>query len=297
MLRWLAIGALALVISVFAFARMVPAPNQLDLINMLTPGDSGVDRVAKGVVFDRATGLKLDVWAPKQKSTAKLPVLIFFYGGGWFAGDRGHYGFAGKAYAARGFVVVIPDYRKVPQVRFPQFNEDGAHAARWVQDNIEKFGGDPKRVTLSGHSAGAYIAMMLTLDRHYLRDVGVVPDFVRATVGLAGPYDFLPLDSKRAINAFYAWPKPYETQPITFARADAPPIMLLTGTADDTVKPRNAIVLARRLHGLGAVAEFKAYPDLTHEDLVMALSKPFRGKGTVLDDSATFLLENARREK
>ena len=285
----------AIVVALFAFTKLVAPPNQLNILNTLMLGDSSASRVAEGVVFDKANGMKLDVWAPKQKGAAKLPVLVFFYGGGWYAGERAHYGFVGKAYAAKGFVVVMPDYRKVPKVRFPEFNKDGANAVRWVQDNVEKFGGDPKRVTLAGHSAGGYIAMMLTLDRQYLRDAGVVPGFVRATVGLAGPYDFLPFDSVRSINAFYQWPKPIETQPIAFATVDAPPIMVLTGTHDDTVKPRNAIVMARRLRELGAQAEFKAYPYLTHEDLIMAISKPFRSKGTVLDDSAMFLLENSRR--
>jgi acetyl esterase/lipase len=294
MLRWLIITVVALVIALFAFTKFVAPPNQLNILDTVMLGGKGVSRLAEGVAFDAANGVKLDVWGPKEKAKAKRPVLVFFYGGGWYAGERSHYAFVGKAYAAKGFVVVMADYRKVPQVRFPTFNEDGANAVRWVQDNIEKFGGDPKRVTLSGHSAGAYIAMILTLDERYLRNAGVTPGFVRATVGLAGAYDFLPFDSVRSINAFAKWPKPIETQPIAFARADAPPIMVLTGTHDDTVKPRHAILLARKLRELGAVAEFKAYPDLNHEDLIMAISKPFRGKGPVLDDSSMFLLENSR---
>lgn len=294
MLRWLIIALVAVAIGLFAFTKLVAPPNQLNILDTLMLGGNGVARVAEGVEFDKANGVKLDVWAPKAKAKAKLPVLVFFYGGGWYAGERAHYAFVGKAYAAKGFVVVMADYRKVPQVRFPTFNEDGANAVRWVQDNIEKFGGDAKRVTLSGHSAGAYIAMMLTLDQRYLRNAGVTPGFVRATVGLAGAYDFLPFDSVRSINAFGRWSKPVETQPLAFARADAPPIMVLTGTHDDTVKPRNAILMARKLRELGALAEFKAYPALNHEDLIMAISKPFRGKGSVLDDSSLFLLENSR---
>ena len=129
MLRWLAIAIVGLVVGLVLFTKLVAPPNQLNIINALTPGDGGVSRVAEGVVFDPATGTKLDVWAPKQKTSAKLPVLIFFYGGGWYAGERAHYGFVGKAYAAKGFVVVMPDYRKVPEVRFPAFNQDGANAA------------------------------------------------------------------------------------------------------------------------------------------------------------------------
>ena len=294
MLRWMIITAVALIVGLFAISKLVAPPNQLNMLNTIMLGDTGTQRVASGVIFDPATGIKLDVWAPSHKSAAKLPVVVFFYGGGWHSGERKHYAFAAKAYAAKGFVVVIPDYRKVPQVRFPAFNEDGAHAVRWVQDNIEKFGGDSRRVTLAGHSAGAYIAMILTVDPRYLRDAGVVPGFVRATVGLAGPYDFLPFDSMNSINAFGKWPKPIQTQPIAFVKADAPPIMVLTGTHDDTVKPRQSILMARKLRELGAQAVFKAYPGLNHEDMIMAVSKVFRGKGPVLDDSSMFLLENSR---
>jgi acetyl esterase/lipase len=278
-----------LAIALFVFTRTVAPPRQLDIINSLTPGDDGVAQVAQGQIFNAKTGLKLDVWAPTGAAKGAKPVLIFFYGGGWADGERAHYGFAAKAYAAQGFVVVVPDYRKVPSVRFPAFNQDGADAVKWVRDNIGKFGGDPKRIALTGHSAGAYIAMILTLDRHYLTDIGVDPKIIRATVGLSGPYDFFPYDSRRSINAMKAWPRPMETQPIHFVSATAPPILIVTGTDDDTVKPRNAILLSQALIKAGTKPIFKAYEGLSHEDVVMALSKPFRGKAPVLADSVAFL--------
>lgn len=282
------------VLALFAFTRMVDPPHQLDIINSLTPGDSGVERVAEGQVFSSKTGLKLDVWAPEGDVKASKPVLIFFYGGGWAHGERAHYGFAAKAFAAKGFVVVIPDYRKVPSVSFPAFVEDSAEAVKWVRDNIARYGGDPARITLSGHSAGAYNAMMLTVDRRYLRAAGVDPAIVRATVGMSGPYDFYPFDSRRSIDAMMAWPRPMETQPIAFADKGTPPVMVMTGTADDTVKPRNAILMAKRLDELDRVVVFKAYEGLSHEDVVMALSKPFRGKAPVLDDAAAFLMAHSQ---
>lgn len=238
-------------------------------------------------MFDSKNGLKLDVWRPEGEG--QHPVIVFFYGGGWAHGERGHYGFAAKALAARGYVVVVPDYRKVPQVRFPAFNQDGATALKWTQDNIARYQGDPEKVAVMGHSAGAYIAVMLALNEDYLKAAGVRPGFIKAAIGLSGPYDFLPFDSKRSINAMRAWPRPQETQPIRYARADAPPMLLVTSTEDDTVKPRNAILLTQRLTELGAPVAFEAYPGLTHEDVVMALSKPFRSKAPVLDDAVHFL--------
>lgn len=282
----LALGAAA--VALLLFTRLVAPPRQLDLLDALWPG-GGADRVAEGVVFDPQSGLKLDVWRPAEQGSRPLPVIVFYYGGGWAHGERAHYGFAARALADRGFLVVVPDYRKVPQVRFPAFVEDGAAALAWVNTNVARFGGDPRRVAVAGHSAGAHIAVMLALDARYLARHGISADFVRAGVGLAGPYDFLPFDSKRSIAAMRAWPRPEETQPVTYVRRDAPALLLATGTDDDTVKPRNAIILSQRLTRAGADVAFKAYPGLGHEDLVMALSRPFRGKGPVLDDMEAFL--------
>jgi acetyl esterase/lipase len=294
-MKW-AIFILAILVgSLFAFTRLVAAANQLDYINSLWPGDGGVERVGDGIIFSEKTGLKLDIWA-RPDAGPKKPVVIFFYGGGWANGARDHYGWAGKAFAAKDFIAVVPDYRKVPDVRFPAFVEDGAEAIKWVRDNISRYGGDPARITLSGHSAGAHIAMMLTLDQHYLTDLGVDPKIIRATVGLSGPYDFLPLDSRRSINAMSKWPRLEETQPIHFARADAPPIMVVTSTEDDTVKPRNAILLSEKLNSLGAFVDFRVYAGLNHEEVAMALSKPFRSKAPVLKTAAGFLQEHSQKQ-
>jgi acetyl esterase/lipase len=232
---------------------------------------------------------KLDVWTQPDPTAKKRPVVVFFYGGAWVKGRRVDYGFVGKAYAARGFVVVIPDYRKVPGVRFPVYVEDGAKAVRWTHDNIARYGGDPDRILLAGHSAGGYIAMMLALDQHYLTAAGVDPATIRAVAGLAGAYNFYPFTSARAVAAMGNAPDPRQTQPITFARRDAPPLWLATGTADTEVEPRNAITLAAREDALGSrTTVLREYPGLTHSDLIMAVSKPFRRKAPVFDESVAF---------
>jgi acetyl esterase/lipase len=264
-------------------------PKSLDVLNDIFPGDSGVVRVAGDVPFKSGQRGRLDVWAKEPVTGARRPVLVFFYGGGWAKGRRQDYGFVAKAYAARGFVVVIPDYRLVPQVHFPSFVEDGAAAVRWTHDNIARYGGDPDRIVLAGHSAGAYIAVMLALDRRYLAAAGVDPGVVRAAAGLAGPYDFYPFDKKRSIDAMSLAPDPRATQPITFARRDAPPLWLATGTHDTEVRPRNAIHLAARQQRLGSkTTVLREYAGLTHNDLIMAISKPFRRKAPVLAESVDF---------
>ncbi len=272
----------------------------LDTLNRLTPGDGHVARVVKGAAFGSDPRQKLDVYAPTGRgitandggpatSQTARPVLIFFYGGGWNSGSRSDYGFVARAFAARGFVVVLPDYRLVPQVVFPAFLDDAASALRWTVDHIGQYGGDPHRIGVAGHSAGAYNAMMLALDPGYARRAGVAPDAVRAVVGLAGPYDFLPFDVASSIAAFGRTADPMATQPIHFARRDAPPALLLTGADDDVVRPRNAVALDAALKRAGASSELKVYPGMGHVGILLALSKPFRGKAEVLGDAASFL--------
>ncbi len=279
------IAIVLLIAGVVALLAPRSAPGLLDVVDRAYPGVGGT-RVASAVTFG-PHGQTLDVWRRGDARPAGAPVLIFFYGGGWVKGSARDYGFAARAYASRGFVVVVPDYRKVPDVRFPAFVQDGADAVRWVRDNIARYGGDPRRIAVAGHSAGAHTAAMLALDPRWLAAAGA-PGAVKAAVGLSGPYDFYPFTG-RAIAAMGRWPHPAETQPMTYARADAPPMMLITGTADTTVRPKNARNLFRRLANAGAVVVEREYPGLGHEDIAMALSLPFRGKATVLDDSSSFL--------
>lgn len=288
MKRKLALGGLALIAGIGGALAFTSPPRLLSHYDRIAGGREGSYPAATGVPFG-SHGQTLDIWAPNDQSDAPLPVVIFWYGGGWAKGDRASYAFAGRALAKAGFLVVIPDYRKVPQIRFPAFLDDGAEAVAWVQANIAQHGGDPSRVAFMGHSAGAYQAVMLALDAKRLTAAGADPAKVRAAVGLSGPYDFYPYTSERAIDAFSQWPHPEETQPITFARADAPPMLLVTSDGDETVRPKNANNLGAKLRALGAPVEVTNYGPLDHEEIVMALSVPFRSKGPVLADSVAFL--------
>lgn len=277
--------ALAAALASTASACSVPR-----LFNTFAPRDPGGRRVATSLRYGEGARRTLDVYAPDAALVAgrKRPLLVFLYGGSWANGDKSIYPFVGTSFAARGYVTVIPDYRLVPQVRFPGFVEDCAAAVRWAVDNAGRYDADPERLVLLGHSAGAYNALMLTLDRRFLTAAGVAPERVRATAGLAGPYDFFPFDVDASRNAFGRWPNPAETQPIRFARADALPLFLATGDRDDTVRPHNSYRLAERQRALGAEVELKTYPGVDHTGMVLALSRPFRGRAPVLADVISF---------
>jgi acetyl esterase/lipase len=258
------------------------------------------DRVAPGLVEYRQAPLtsiaygdgarqKLDIYLPKQNADSGSAVLIFFHGGSWHDGEREGYGFLGRAFAARGFVTVIADYRKAPSVRFPAFVQDTASAIAWVHANIVKYDGDADRIFVMGHSAGAHIAMMTALDPQWLAANNLAPDVIKGVIGLAGPYDFLPLTTDSSKFALGQWPDLKETQPITYARGDAPPLLLLTGDKDTVVKPRNSKILSEAIQALGGQQQLRIYPDVDHADIIMAVARPFRQKAPVVSDVVNFI--------
>lgn len=259
----------------------------LGTFNRLAPRDTGGVRLAEGRSYGPTPRHRLDVYGPASES-APRPIVVFIYGGSWASGERSDYAFAGVALSAQGFVTIVPDYRLVPEVTFPSFVEDCALAVRWAVDHAAEFGGDPSRIVLVGHSAGAYNAVMLALDARFLAAAGVEPEAVRGVAALAGPYDFLPFDVAATRNAFGGAPDPRETQPINFARADAPPLLLLWGDADTTVGPRNLRSLEAAVRQAGGAVETKIYPGVNHVDIMLALSRPLRGRAETLADVTAF---------
>jgi acetyl esterase/lipase len=205
---------------------------------------------------------KLDVYQPR--AAAGAPVVVFFYGGRWSSGAKGLYRIFAGALTARGYVVVIPDYRLYPEVKFPAFVEDGAMAVRWTRGNIAKFGGDPQRLFVMGHSAGAYIAAMLALDPQWLNGVGLnTGRDIAGLIGVSGPYDFLPLKDRDLVDIFGGANRAV-TQPITFADGRKPSALLVSGGADNVVDPGNATRLAERLRHAGNDATAIRYRRFGH---------------------------------
>ncbi len=232
---------------------------------------------------------KLDVYVPKNSPADGAPVVVFVHGGSWANGSRDNYRFVGEALAARGCVAVLPSYRLYPQVRFPLFVEDAAHAVAWARAHAAEYGGDPQRIFIMGHSAGAHIVMLLALDEHYLRQAGMSSSDLRGVIGLSGPYDFYPFGSGFHHEVFDFGGAPELTQPIHYVRAGAPATLLLYGSADRVVDPGNSARLADALRRAGSPVTIKVYPGASHGDTVAAFSSLKIHAAPVPGDVAQFI--------
>ncbi|MGZ6037753.1 MAG: alpha/beta hydrolase [Phenylobacterium sp.] len=274
-------------------AALTAACAPLTMFATFTPKDPAV-REARNVAFGPEPHQRLDVYAPRRgRGRTSLPVAVFFYGGSWDTGKRTDYGWVGQALASRGFVTVLPDYGLYPQVRYPGFLRDGAEAVRWAQDHAAEYGGDPTRIVLVGHSAGAYNAAMIALDSRYLKAAGVDPKHIKALGGLSGPYDFLPLTDPIAQRTFGEAADLAGTQPTSFVTKDSPPAFLATGDDDTMVFPKNTVKLAAKLRAVGVAVEEQHYPKVDHVSMVLALSRPLRGRAPVLQQMTDFLHAHA----
>lgn len=237
---------------------------------------------------------KLDVCRPRSATAA--PVVVFFYGGGWRSGSKRTYRYVAKALARRGYVAVLPDYRIYPKARYPDFLDDGALAVRWVKDNAKRFGGDPQKIFLMGHSAGAHIAAMLAIDVTWLQKVGLVPGRdILGLIGISGPYDFLPLKDE-VLKIIFGGNRP-ETQPITHVTPDAPPALLLTGGKDDVVGAGNSTRLAEKLRAAGNEATAVIYPRIGHYIIIAAIAPIIRSFVPVLRDMDAFIAKTLKASR
>lgn len=258
----------------------------LALFNLAVPRRTYQQQAA--VSYGPAPRQQLDIYLPLAAGRER-PVVLFFYGGSWQSGRRQDYRFVGQALSARGLVTVIPDYRLYPEVRFPDFIADGAAALAWVKAHIDALGGNPAQLFVMGHSAGAYIAAMLALDAKYLGQVGLVPQELGGFIGLAGPYDFLPLHQRQLIDIFGGRDGIPETQPINFVTAAAPAALLLHGATDRIVAPENTRKLAARWRQAGRPVQEIIYPHYKHLTILLYLASFLQEGEPVIRDVTAFI--------
>jgi acetyl esterase/lipase len=284
-------GAIRALAGIGAMLSALTGCAPVDLLNAVIP--TGDLNITRDIAYGEKAKQRLDIYVPK-KLAANAPVIVFFYGGAWQTGDKREYLFAAQALASTGAIVVVPNYRTYPEVTFPAFLEDGAAATAWTMKNIARYGGNTKSVFLAGHSSGAYEAIMLMLDPAYLAKDGVDAQKLAGGIGISGPYDFLPLTRDDIKPIFEVVPDMAVTQPIHYARGDAPPLLLVTGDADTTVGPYNTHNLTNKIRTLGGRVEDHYYPGVQHVGSVLALTSFFRGRAPVLADIAAFVAKTRR---
>lgn len=258
-------------------------------LNALAARDSYT--LQAGVAYAALPRQQLDIYTPTAAAPASgWPVVVFFYGGSWNTGARADYRFVGEALAARGVLVLVADYRLYPDVRFPDFLTDSAQALAYGLEQAARLGGNPRRMFVMGHSAGAYNAAMLALDPRWLAATGHAPSELAGWIGLAGPYDFFPTDNPDAQPVFFHPNYPSRAQPIEFTPPDAPRSFLAAPTKDALVSPeRSTRQLAGKLQSVGVPVTLKFYPDASHTTLIGAFAWPLRWVAPVLDDVSAFI--------
>ncbi len=244
--------------------------------------------IARDITYAPGDRHMLDVYAPRADGTAR-PVIVFIYGGTWISGTKADNAWVGIALARQGYVTVVADYRIYPDGVWPGFIEDNAAAARWALDHAADYGGDPSKLVLMGHSAGAFNVASLAIDHRWLTKVGMDPRHdVKAVIGLSGPYEFMP-DTSELRVMFGPKSQWNDIHPITHVDGQSPPMLLITGGRDEAIGTSESKRLAARLREKGGSVSVLNYPALNHNGTVQALAPPRGEPSQVMTDINHFI--------
>ena len=272
-------------------ATLAAGCGRVEFMAANVPAAFGAHRRHADISYGADPQHRLDVYVPDQASAGPRPLVVFWHGGRWKSGDKADYRFVGAALAELGYVAVLPNYRHYPNVKMAGFMDDAARAGEWAAGHAGEFGADASRLYLMGHSAGAHMAALVSLDPRYFAAAGRPGPRIAGVIGLSGPYDFLPL-REPDVQDMFGPPQNYpDSQPINFVRPGAPPMLLVHGLMDQTVRPKNSSNLAAALRARGVPVTLKLYPKLLHGDTVAALSLLARSRAPTLADIEAFVRE------
>jgi acetyl esterase/lipase len=165
---------------------------------------------------------KLDIYYPSDKKA--FTTVVWFHGGGITSGNK----HIPEKLMKQGIAVVAVNYRLSPKAKCPAYIEDAAAAVAWTFKNIEKYGGNPKKIVVSGHSAGGYLASMIGLDKKWLAKYDIDANQIAMLVPFSGHcIAHMTIRKERGIPD--TQPVVDEFAPLFHVRADAPPLILITG--------------------------------------------------------------------
>ncbi len=280
--------------AVFALALLAGCTAlELGAVNALELGRSSYRRDSD-LAYGPQPRQRLDVYVPTAPAAGPRPLVVFVHGGRWSYGSKDQYRFLAAGLAERGIVVVVPNYRLYPSVHMAASAEDVARAVAWAEHAAPGYGADPAAVAVMGHSAGAQLAALVATDQHWIADAGGVP--VRALVGLAGPYDFLPLTDDD-LRDYFGPPERYPaSQPVNFVDASSAPALLVHGADDVTTEPRNSVSLAAKLRASGVPVELRMLPGEGHTAVLKRFARFYRGGDELYEAIVRFLAAPPSRQ-
>jgi acetyl esterase/lipase len=258
---------------------------------------------------------RLDLFVPRGKKD--FPVVVLVHGGAWFMGDNrccGLYTSVGQFLASQGIGVVLPNYRLSPVVRHPAHVQDVAKAVAWTRGHIARYGGNPERLYLAGHSAGGHLVSLLATDESYLKAEGLSAADVKGVIAVSGVYRIRPGDVEvtlggsgpRAVRPEVFFPLrgdggplfdwtvpgiPYRTDvfgaafgdspkvraaasPVTHVRRGLPPFLILTASDDLPSQQETADEFHKALVGVGCKSQFTKVPKRNHNSLIFSVIRP-----------------------
>jgi arylformamidase len=211
---------------------------------------------------------KLDVYG---RFSGKSPVLFFLHGGAWTSGTKEWIGFMAPAFIAASMLFVAPNYRLAPDYNLDAQIEDCGAALTWVFENIERFGGDREKVFVGGHSAGGYLAAMLTLDERALQERGLPRNLVRGCIPVSGIFDLRvrgglapELTNHLRTNVAPAGADWQRLSPITRIRRNPCPFFISAADQDLRGLALQALKMTEALRAHGGAAKCAIYAGYDH---------------------------------
>ena len=195
---------------------------------------------------------RLDLYVPAGSAAA--PVIFSIHGGALTQGDRSEEVFVGRRFAAAGYVTAVISYRLSPQVSHPGHIQDVAAAFAWVKRNIRQYGGDPDRIIVIGHSAGAYLGMLLATDSRYLAAHELSPHDIKGIVPVSGFFwvEKPGVAPDRPKDVWGPDPKIWvEASPVRYLRADLSPVLLIYTDGDEQWRQKQNLDMAAALRSAG----------------------------------------------
>jgi acetyl esterase/lipase len=208
---------------------------------------------------------RLDVYAHRTP-LKNCPVLVFLHGGGMVEGDRCHYGYVAKPFAEAGVVTVVASYRLAPDAQYPSQPQDIKQVVEWVFHNVRRHGGDPERICVCGHSAGAHLAAFISLDTRWTEEKSLPHDCIKSCVLISGNYDFV-----RFKNPSYL-PGPElarEASPLHNINQPVQRALVAIGSLEDWVDVSAELV--GRLRDSEVESDLLVLEEMDHDETVMTL--------------------------